>query len=40
MEEGEGTGVDPCSFYVVRVPEEVFSTDPEETLRVRTTVDE
>ena len=31
----EGSGIDPYSFYVVRVPENVFSTDPEETLRVR-----
>ncbi len=34
-ERVEGRGVDPYSFYVVRVPENVFSTDPEETLRVR-----
>lgn len=37
-EEARETGVcrmvDPCAFYVVRVPQAVFSTDPEETLRV------
>ena len=42
MEEGEEemsgcmeyTTTDPCSFYVTRVPESVFSVDLEETLRV------
>ena len=31
----EITTTDPCSFYVTRVPESVFSVDPQETLRVR-----
>lgn len=31
----EITTTDPCSFYVTRVPESVFSVNPEETLRVR-----
>ena len=34
VDDGE-SGEGPCSFWVVRVPQAVFSTDPEETLRVR-----
>ena len=34
VDDGE-SGEGPSSFWVVRVPQAVFSTDPEETLRVR-----
>ncbi len=33
-EGGGRRAVDPCAFYVVRVPHAVLSTDPDETLRV------
>ena len=35
MEEENERAIDLCAFYVVRVPEAVFSTDPDVSLRVR-----
>ena len=35
VESREDSRGDPYSFYVVRVPEAVFSTDIDETLRVK-----